>query len=90
MGVFELIGWIILGGLAGWVASMIAGNDARQGMLGNIIVGILGAFIGGFLLSLFGVQGAGGINLWSFLVALLGAVVLLFIWRAISGRSRTV
>lgn len=89
MGVFELIGWIILGGLAGWVASMIAGNDARQGMLGNIVVGILGAFIGGFLLSLFGVQGADEVNLWSFLVALLGAVVLLFIWRAITGRSRT-
>lgn len=87
MGVFELIGWIILGGLAGWVASMIAGTDARQGLLGNIVVGIIGAFIGGLVLGLFGVEGADGISWWSFLVALLGAVILLFIWKAIAGRS---
>ena len=82
------IGWIILGGLAGWVASMIAGTDARQGLLGNILVGIIGAFLGGFVFSLFGGAGVTGFNWWSFLVALVGAVILLFIWRAITGSRR--
>jgi uncharacterized membrane protein YeaQ/YmgE (transglycosylase-associated protein family) len=87
MSVLGIIGWIILGGLAGWVASMIVGNNAQQGMLGNIVVGIIGAFVGGFIVSLFGANGVTGFNIWSFLVALLGAVVLLFIWRAITGRG---
>lgn len=82
-----IIGWIVLGGLAGWVASMVAGTDARQGLLGNIIVGIIGGVLGGFLFGLLGMGGVTGFNLWSFLVALLGAVVLLFIWQAIT-RSR--
>jgi uncharacterized membrane protein YeaQ/YmgE (transglycosylase-associated protein family) len=67
---------------------MIAGTDARQGLLGNIVAGIVGALVGGFILSLFGGVGVTGFNLWSFVVALLGAVVVLYIWRAItSGRS---
>ena len=49
---FGIISWIVFGALAGWVASMIAGDDARQGWLGNIIVGIIGAFIGGLIFSL--------------------------------------
>jgi uncharacterized membrane protein YeaQ/YmgE (transglycosylase-associated protein family) len=81
------IGWIVLGGLAGWVASMIAGNNARQGLLGNIVVGIVGGLVGGFIFGLFGGSGVTGFNLWSFLVALVGAVILLFIWRAITGRK---
>lgn len=88
MSVLGIIGWIILGGLAGWVASMIVGNNAQQGVIGNIVVGIIGAFLGGFIVSLFGANGVTGFNVWSFLVALLGAVVLLFIWRAITGRGR--
>jgi uncharacterized membrane protein YeaQ/YmgE (transglycosylase-associated protein family) len=80
------IGWIVLGGLAGWVASMIVGTNARQGLLGNIIAGIVGAFVGGFIVNLFGGVGVTGFNLWSFIVALLGAVVVLFIWRALTGR----
>lgn len=81
------IGWIVLGGLAGWVASMIAGTNARQGLLGNIIVGIVGALIGGFLFEFFGGAGVTGFNLWTFLVAVVGAVVLLFIWKLITGRK---
>jgi len=85
------IGWIILGGLAGWVASMIAGTNARQGLLGNIIAGIIGGVVGGFVFGLFGGAGVTGFNLWSFLVALVGAVIVLFIWRAITGgRSKAV
>jgi len=76
------IAWIVLGGIAGWLASMIAGNNASQGLLGNIIVGILGAFIGGFVFSLLGGEGVTGFNVWSLIVATLGAVLLLFILRA--------
>lgn len=82
-----IIGWIVLGGLAGWVASMIVGNNAQQGLVGNIVVGIIGGFLGGFIVSLFGGAGVTGFNLWSFFVALIGAVVLLFVWRAISGHA---
>ncbi|NLI92770.1 MAG: GlsB/YeaQ/YmgE family stress response membrane protein [Peptococcaceae bacterium] len=81
-----IIGWIILGGLAGWVASKITGNDARMGAGMNIVVGIIGAFIGGWILSLFGTIGVSGFNIWSFLVALLGAIVLLVIVNAVTGR----
>ncbi len=83
-----IIGWIILGGLAGWIASMIAGTDSEQGMLGNIIVGIIGAILGGFVLSLFGIDGITGFNLWSFAVALLGAVIALWAWKALRGGNR--
>ncbi len=79
-----LIGWIILGALAGWVASMIMGTDAKQGGLANIVVGIVGAFIGGFIANLLGFSGASGLNLWSFVVALGGSVVLLAVVRAFS------
>lgn len=84
-----IIGWIVLGGLAGWVASMIAGTNGRQGLLGNIIAGVIGAFVGGFILNLFGGTGVTGFNVWSFLVALLGAVIVLFIWRAMTGGRKS-
>lgn len=80
-----IIAWIIFGGLAGWMASMVAGKNERQGCLLNIIVGVVGAFIGGLLMQF--VTGHGfnfGFNLSSFIVAVLGAVILL----AIAGRSR--
>ena len=75
----NIILWIVLGAIAGWIASMIMGRDAQMGALGNIIVGIIGALIGGFIMNFFGQQGATGFNLWSLIVAILGAVVLLFI-----------
>lgn len=82
-----IILWIIFGALVGWIASMIAGTNEEQGAVGNIIVGILGAFLGGFIVNLFGGSGITGFNLGSFLVALLGAVVLLVIYRAIRGSA---
>jgi len=82
-----LIGWIILGGLAGWVASMIMGNDKQQGLLGNIIVGIIGAGIGGFVVGLIGGEGITGFNIWSFVVALLGAIILIWLWRLVTGKK---
>ncbi|HUC96315.1 MAG TPA: GlsB/YeaQ/YmgE family stress response membrane protein [Candidatus Saccharimonadales bacterium] len=83
-----IISWIVLGGIAGWIASLIAGTNARQGLLGNIAVGIVGGLLGGFILSLFGVNGITGFNLYSLLVALLGAIILLFIWSMTIGGGR--
>ena len=76
-GIPRFIGWIIIGGLAGWVASKIMNTDAQQGITLNIVVGIIGALIGGWLLSLADIDGNSGLIV-SFLRALLGACLLLF------------
>lgn len=78
-----IIAWIIFGALIGWIASKIMGTDYEQGAVGNIIVGIVGALIGGFVMSFFGETGVTGFNVYSFLVALLGAIVLLGIYKGI-------
>lgn len=83
-----VIGWIIIGGLAGWIGSKIMKTDAQMGILLNVVVGILGGLIGGFLLRGFGVDVAGGGLLFSFLTCLIGAVILLAIVKLIT-RSRT-
>ncbi|RJQ35398.1 GlsB/YeaQ/YmgE family stress response membrane protein [Candidatus Parcubacteria bacterium] len=75
--------WIIFGGLVGWIASLIMKTDAQQGIVMNVIIGIVGAVIGGFIMSLFGERGVGDFNLYSFLVALLGACALIAIVRAV-------
>ena len=75
----NLIFWIILGALAGWIASMVMGRDASMGAGANIVVGIIGAVIGGFLMNALGGPGVTGFNLYSILVAIGGAIVLLFI-----------
>lgn len=79
----SIIAWVVLGGLAGWIASMIMGTNERQGCLMNIIVGVVGAFIGGFVMSFFGGQGVTGLNIPSILVAIIGAVILLWIVKAL-------
>lgn len=78
-----IILWIIFGALVGWIASMIMGTNAEQGLLTDIIVGIIGAFIGGWLASYFGEAGITGFNLYSFVVAILGAVILIAIVHAL-------
>jgi len=78
-----IILWIIFGALVGWIASMIMKTDGSQGAFMNIIVGILGAVLGGWLMSFFGETGVTGFNIYSFLVALVGAIVLLAIFRAV-------
>lgn len=83
----NIILWIIFGGVIGWLASMIMRTDAEQGWLANVVVGILGAIIGGFIARAFGGSGVTGFNLGSFIVALIGAVVLLAIYKAVVYRG---
>jgi uncharacterized membrane protein YeaQ/YmgE (transglycosylase-associated protein family) len=80
-----VIGYIIIGGLAGWIASKFMGTDKQMGILLNIVVGVLGAFLGGFLLS-FAFDTASGGWFFTFLTALLGAVILLAIVKAVTKR----
>jgi uncharacterized membrane protein YeaQ/YmgE (transglycosylase-associated protein family) len=75
--------WIIFGGLVGWVASLVMGTDAKQGLIGNIVLGILGALLGGFVSSLLGIPGITGFNLYSGLIALGGAILAVWIGRYI-------
>ena len=84
---YGIIMWIIIGALAGWIGSKVMGTDARQGGLANIIVGVIGAVVGGFLTrTLFGdLKGNNGL-IASFLVALVGACIVIAIWKAISRR----
>jgi len=80
------LAWIIIGALAGWFASMVMKTNRQQGLLMDIVVGILGAFIGGFLFNQFGAEGTTGFNIWSLFVAFTGAVVLLAAIRLLTGR----
>lgn len=79
-----IIAWLIVGGLAGWIASMIMGKNEQMGLFANIIVGIIGAFIGGFVMNALGGNGdMTGINVGSIFVAVLGSVILLAILKFI-------
>ncbi|MBE6035925.1 GlsB/YeaQ/YmgE family stress response membrane protein [Aminipila sp.] len=82
-----IIGWIIIGALAGWIASMITGNNKEMGAFKNIITGIVGGFIGGLVMNLVGGVGITGFNLWSLVVACIGAIVLLLIVNAFKRKT---
>lgn len=74
-----ILGAIIIGGLAGWVASKIMGTDASMGVVANVLVGVAGAVVGNLLLPMFGISGTSGWSIWSFVVALIGALIFLFV-----------
>jgi uncharacterized membrane protein YeaQ/YmgE (transglycosylase-associated protein family) len=82
----SILAWIILGLIAGFIASKIFVGSG-QGVLMDIVLGIVGAVVGGYLFSALGATGVTGFNLWSMFVAIVGAVVLLWLYHAISGRS---
>ena len=79
-----ILTWIIVGGIAGWLASLVV-RGTGLGLVGDVIVGVIGGIIGGLLLSLIGGSGFTGFNLWSLIVAFIGAVVLLLIVKAFNG-----
>ena len=78
----DVVQWIVLGLVAGFIASKIV-NKRGEGLVMDIILGVLGAVIGGWLFRALGTAGATGFNLWSLLVAVVGAIALLFVGRAV-------
>jgi len=80
-----ILAWIVFGLIAGFVARLLM-NRNGEGFLGDILLGIVGSVVGGFIALLFGTQGVTGFNLWSFLVAVGGAVVVLAIYHAVIRR----
>ena len=82
-----IISWIVLGGIAGWLASIIMKRNDQMGCITNIIAGIVGAAVGGWVFSLFGGQGVTGFNLPSLLVAFVGAVIVLAVVNLIFRRK---
>lgn len=78
-----IIALLVLGGVAGWIASLIMGTDASQGIVANVVVGVIGALIGGLLFNAFGNVGVTGFNLYSLLVATIGAIAGLWVMRMV-------
>jgi uncharacterized membrane protein YeaQ/YmgE (transglycosylase-associated protein family) len=78
----SILGWIVLGLISGFIASKIV-NKSGEGVLLDIVLGIVGAVVGGWLFSLFGHTGVNGLNLYSFLVAIIGAIIVLVVYHAI-------
>lgn len=81
----SVLGWIILGLISGFVASKVV-NDRGEGCFLNIALGLVGAMVGGFIFSAIGGSSITGFNLYSMLVAIVGAIVALLLWHAITGR----
>ena len=80
-----IISWIILGAIAGFLGSKIV-NKTGPGLIMDIVLGIVGAIVGGVIFSAFGASGVTGLNIWSLIVAVIGAVVVLWAYHQISGR----
>jgi uncharacterized membrane protein YeaQ/YmgE (transglycosylase-associated protein family) len=86
----DILTWIVVGIIAGFLAKAVVPGEGPGGILGDLVVGVVGALLGGWLMTQFGNRGlTGKIDLWSILVAFLGSVVLLIILRAITGRRVT-
>ena len=84
MGQMGWLTWLVVGAVAGWLASLVMKTNRQQGLLMDIVVGSVGAIIGGFLFNQFGSAGITGFNIWSVFVAVVGAVVLLALVRLLS------
>ena len=82
----SLLGWIVFGLITGFIASRIV-NKRGEGCILNVVLGIVGACVGGYIFNSLGSQGITGFNLYSMFVAILGAIVVLFIYHAITGKN---
>jgi uncharacterized membrane protein YeaQ/YmgE (transglycosylase-associated protein family) len=82
----SIIAWLVLGLIAGFVASKIV-NAQGEGVLLDIVLGIVGAVVGGAIFNALGEPGVTGLNVWSFVVAAIGAIIVLFLYHAFTGRS---
>jgi uncharacterized membrane protein YeaQ/YmgE (transglycosylase-associated protein family) len=83
----SIIAWLVLGLLAGWLGSMIVNRGRGEGLLLDIVLGIVGAVVGGFIFNLLGQPGVTGLNLYSMLVAVIGAVVVLAVYHMLRRRA---
>ena len=81
----SILAWIVLGLIAGFIASKIV-NRSGSGIVMDLLLGVVGAFVGGYLFTRFGAAGVTGLNLYSILVATVGAAVVLFVYHLIAGR----
>jgi uncharacterized membrane protein YeaQ/YmgE (transglycosylase-associated protein family) len=82
----SILAWLVVGLIAGFLAKYVVPGEGPGGVIGDLVIGVVGAILGGWIFGLLGHSGVTGINIYSILVALVGAVVLLFIARALSGR----
>lgn len=83
-----IIAWILVGLVAGWLASLVMRTNDSQGMFADIVLGVLGGLVGGFLMNLLGFEGTSGVNIYSILVATLGAILLFAAGRALRVNMR--
>lgn len=81
-----ILSWIVLGAIAGWLASIVTRRNDRMGCISNIIAGVVGAGVGGWVFSLFGATGVTGFNWSSLLVAFVGAVIVLAVFNLLFGK----
>lgn len=84
----SIIGWIVFGLIAGFIASKLV-NKTGQGLLLDIVLGVVGAVVGGWVFTFFGADGVTGFNIYSMVVAVVGAIIVLVIYHAIAGRRAT-
>ncbi len=82
------IAWLVLGLIAGFIASKIYAGSG-QGVILDIVLGVVGAFVGGFVFNIFGGAGVTGFNIYSMIVAIIGAIIVLWIYHAVAGRRTT-
>jgi uncharacterized membrane protein YeaQ/YmgE (transglycosylase-associated protein family) len=87
----SIIAWIVLGAIAGYIAGLLVRGDEGMGIIGHIVLGIIGALVGGFLASaLFGIDAINGaLDISSIVTAIIGAVIVVVVWNALAGRTRT-
>ena len=83
----SILAWIILGLIAGFIASKLV-NKTGEGIVLDIVLGVVGAVVGGWVFNFFGKQGVSGLNLYSFVVAIIGAALVLVVYHAIRGGAR--
>ena len=84
----SILGWIIIGGIAGWIAKASTGVGERRGCIFNIVIGIIGSVVGGYVFTALGERGMEGFSIWSLFVATVGAVVFLWVARLLGVGER--
>jgi len=83
-----IVSWILVGFIAGLLAKLLLPGDDPGGLIVTTVIGMVGAVVGGILIGIFGGAGATGFNVWSILVATLGAIILLFVYQLFAGARR--